>query len=367
MVHYRPGEAEMASEVLGLLEGAWQAEIVEWGFAAPLPDEGACGPDDRFDVFIWNGHIECYVDVIAENPNTPWWDFSSFMVVDPGGPYGGDLLDVTLAHELHHASQAAADWYDAWIVYEMTATAIEEWVHPDDNSWMALLEDFQARPDDALDRYDEYETWFMYGAALYLHFLNERYFASDPSFVATMWEGAKSPLDFQSDPEVNEPDYQDALDSMLQAAAGVSYLETVPEFARWRFFTGARDDGLHFAEGALFPPEAAVPMAHSLRPGDGPLWIDPEPMATGSLYVEVVADAPFEIQWSGDESVQWILQALPGLGPGSDGETIELNVGSAHVEVVNGQRVLVLTALPLGPYDPDDRTDARYGGTLTLP
>ncbi|RJQ56828.1 MAG: hypothetical protein C4530_14050 [Desulfobacteraceae bacterium] len=45
----------------------------------------------------------------------------------------------------------------------------------------------------------------------------------------------------KNDQTLNDPDFFDALDAMLKEK-GSSYLETVPEFSRWRWYTGDNID-----------------------------------------------------------------------------------------------------------------------------
>src|SRR5205807_8990803 len=109
-----------------------------------------------FDVFLWAGHDECFVDVIAEEASTTYDDRDAYLVVDPWGTYGGAILDTTVAHEFNHALQAADDWSDAAIVYEMTAVFVEDLVYDDDNQYVNQIVDFQAHPDWSLDHDDKY-------------------------------------------------------------------------------------------------------------------------------------------------------------------------------------------------------------------
>src|SRR5262249_3001145 len=162
------------------------------------------------------------------------------------GPYGGAILDTTVAHELNHAMQAADDWSDSAIVYEMTSVFVEDLVYDDDNQYVNQIVDFQAHPDWSLDHDDGYETWYMYGSALYLRFVRDHYVAGDGAFAGDMWMRLRSP--YGSD----EPDFEDALDAILRARAGVGFVDSVADFARWRYYTGAHDDGAHFREGATF-------------------------------------------------------------------------------------------------------------------
>lgn len=326
VVHYRSAEEEtMARDVLGYVEHSWEIETGPLHFRPPIDDAGRCGDDGDFDVYLWRGEEECYVDVVAENPATAWDDEVAYLVVDPWGPYGGPILDTTVAHELDHAMQAADDWSDAPLIYEATSAFIEDEVYDDDNEYVDQIVDFQAHPEWSVDRDDGYATWYMYGASLYLRFVRDRYFAGDASFIGDLWLGLRSPADD------NEPDFEDAFDQLLPTP----FKESVPEFARWRYYTGAHDDGAHFEEGASFaePTRAATIGAAG---GSVPLSI----MTYGSSYVDVAAgltasltDASSAVDWRLDTSV-----------PGT----------------------VIVTVLPIGAGDPDDRTDTLHHATLVL-
>ena len=196
-VHYElPGDAAMAAEVVALLDSSWAMEFGVLGFELPPSDGGACGEDDRFDVFLWRGEEECYVDIFAEVPETTWADYVPYMVVDPWGPYGGPILDSTLAHELNHAAQAGYDWDEPLSIFEMTATFMEDVVFDEDNEYRALLADFQRYPDWSIDSSDSPNkgngNFFLYGSALYLFYVRDRHFAGDASFTVDLWELSRS-------------------------------------------------------------------------------------------------------------------------------------------------------------------------------
>lgn len=356
LVHYRAADEEAtAREVLGYLEHAWDVEVGILGFRPPLDDTGQCGDDGALDVWLWRGSAECYVDVVGEHDATAHDDAYAYLVVDPWGPYGGAILDTTIAHELNHVLQASDDWSDSEIVYEMTATFVEDLVYDDDDQYVAQVADFQARPDWSLDRDDGYETWFMYGAALYLRFVRDRYFAGDASFVGALWQRLRSPAD------AAEPDFEDALDTILQDRAGVGFLDSAVEFAKWRVYTGARADAAHLEEGASF----AEPIrAAAVRTTGGQVAL--APMTLGTAYVDVTRQAgdPARIAISltgASSQVTWVVQLVPGAT--GDGDRLTL---PAEVDV-SGTRTLVVTALPRpGAADPDDRTDARRNATLVI-
>lgn len=357
-VHHRRGEEEMAERVAALLDRSWSVEVDQLGFRPPLPDGGRCGDDDGFDVFLWDGLRVAYADVIAENHETPHDDWFSYLALDPWGPYGGDILDSTVAHEFNHACQASDDWWDLPIAFEMTSVFVEDEVVDADNDYVTHLRAFQSRTDWALDHNDDYATWYMYGSGLYLTFLRDRYFAGDGRFAADLWLGMRSPAGD------NEPDLEDAIDQVLGAQAGVDFLDSAVEFAKWRWYTGDRDDGAHFEEGATWPDEAEVAVAGSASVADLPVDVEIAVMALGTAYVDL-GGGPVSVRLDGaDPGVAWVAQVVPGAA--GDGDLVDLTAGPVVVDATS-PRTLILVALPHPEdADPDDRTDAIFGATLHL-
>jgi hypothetical protein len=94
---------------------------------------------------------------------------------------------------------------------------------------------------------------------------------------------------------------------------------------------------------------------------------------TGSAYLAVkrenAAQVSFKLSLDADPSVKWVVQAVPGLDPASDGETVDLTPGSARVSFTpGGERTLILTALPKieSDFEPDAQTDIKYPVSLTI-
>lgn len=365
-VHYRtPAEEAIALDVVEYADQALDVMVDDLGFRAPLPDAVRCGPDARLDIFLWRGTSSVYTDVLGSNPATSWDDAPVYIVLDTDGFTAGEWLDATVAHELNHAIQAAYDWTDTTIIYEASSTFIEDVVHDDDDNYQYLMGDFQQNPDWSIDRDDGYETWFMYGFALYLHYLNERFFEGDPRFLVRMWEGLQSPE------WAGEPDFEDALDELL-ADHGRSFLDTVLEFQRWRWYVGERDDGRHLEEAGAFPEDATVAVEATVQAGVASSTTL-RPMMLGTMFVDVVGDAGDAIVVTLDRTggastnnVHWVVQALPGVG-GDDGETVDIDAGTP-VALVDGRRTLVVTAMPgtATNEDPDARTDQRFRVTLEV-
>ncbi len=340
----------------------------EWGYVPPPSDERLCGPDGAFDVFIWEGHRKCWVNIVSEDIVTPWGGRASFMLLDPWGPYGGDILGQTIAHEFNHATQAANDWHEIAISFEMTSVYIEQFFGP---ACSYCIEDFQSRPDWSLLWDDDYSTWYMYGSALYFCFIRDRYFESSEGFLPDLWLKVRNHPDLL----VNSPNLVDGLNTIL-APLGESFMDSVIAFARWRYYTGPRDDGKHFrhlpTEWLQLPflPESGVSV-NSLQAISGSYPIEPAPMVLGSVYLEIeqtdTSQKSFELSLVEplDQTVDWIVQVVPGISKDSDGNFVDLKGGNARIPFgPDGTRTLIITSLPRAPFDPDAQTGNRC--TLTV-
>jgi hypothetical protein len=354
----------MANQVLAAVENAWTMETKALGFWPPVSDQGLCGPNGAFDTFIWRSYRAADTSALAPNGATWWNDSSAYLTVDAWGPYAGEFLDATVAHELNHAMQAAYDWWETPIVFEMTSQFVEGLL-PETNSYRKLLSDYQQNPDWAFDFNDDYQTWYMYGSAIYLAYLRDAVFDGDARFVAEMWKRSRNR------PGKNEPDFEDALDSLLRQHARMSFHDSLIQFSRWRYYTSTRDDGRHFREGSTYPENSLVKIERRLRMTPQTVTMSPGPMKLGTQYVQLVRN-PGDPSWvmldfEGDPNVRWSVQVVPGLAHWQDGETLDLSSGSAKVSFGHlSERTLVILALPQGKDEPDNRNDSRYPYRFTL-
>ena len=366
LVHYRsPADEPVARQVLAFAEEGWAFHVGRLGFREPLGDGGKCGPDGAFDVFLWRGHEECFVDECADDASTAWDDHAAFMVVDPWGQYGGQALRETVVHEMAHACQAVDDWNESPILFEMSAVFTDEVFA--DSYVETYLEDFQAHSDWSIDRDDKYRTWYMYGAALYLHYLRDRWFGGDVAFLQELWHRLRSPAGVGD--TYNEPDFEDAIDALL-AEKGASFVESVADFGRWRWFTGKRDDGRHFrhfTHGQERLRRAPVLARRAVaRPGQT-VAVVPAPMMLGTTYLDLRRAGRGEVCVSlhGAKGARFVVQAVPGLDGVTDGETLDLASGPSPLRFAsNGRRTVLITATPLGKDDPETRTSRRYAARL---
>ncbi|HWR58807.1 MAG TPA: hypothetical protein VN328_07970, partial [Thermodesulfovibrionales bacterium] len=360
-VYYRSqGELGMAREVVRLLDDAWDKEMNTIGFTPPLryPPEGKsrCGQDASFAVFLWDGHRSCFVAPVDPEEKdflTPWGGLASYMILDAWGPYGIDRnnlinprnqLRQTIGHELNHASHAADDFHDIGIAYEMSATFIEQLYGPSDPD---LVADFQSKPEWSLLWYEYYGTWYLYGSALYMNFLRDKYFyeagrtndLENDRFLADLWRAVRN----TPDPKVNSPNWVDGINAIL-APKNSSFIESLEVFARWRYYAGDRDDGKHFRPWQLDwtmdrPSKEQMPFQKaatlkipSIVMADDKFVFD-GPMVLGNVYLEVARAeeeqtsfgltlpdpiTPGSRNYKGI-AARWMVQALPGIVSGSDG------------------------------------------------
>jgi hypothetical protein len=189
----------------------WFQQIDALGYRAPLSDESSPnGGTRKLDVYLDDlGSIEYFGYCTSDDPagtNPDVFAVSAYCVIDNDfaqSQYGTqhtsqEFLEVTSAHEFHHASQFAYDWReDAWLM-EGTAANIEETVYPavNDNVFFLELWSPLTRPSSPLDRggfgNSEYGSW------IFWRYLEEKV-AGDPSIVREIWERADASSDASPD------------------------------------------------------------------------------------------------------------------------------------------------------------------------
>jgi hypothetical protein len=344
-----PGDLAQAQRVIGYVEHSWQVEIDQLGFPAPIPSDST--GSKRLQIYLQRGADTAVEATRPAKIAGIWWDaWESYLSIDAWGKYGGEILDSTTAHEFNHALHAALDWYESPGFFETSATYIQDKVYPDDNDYLQQIEDFQQHPEWPIHYFDNYKTWYPYGACLYLHFLEHRYFANRKDFLAQIWKDSRNqprPFDPKTGypkPESNEPDWIDALEGLLPR--GTDYAQTVIEFARWRWYTGRNSDGKHFHEAHLLKPKGEVRLSGEIAINH-PSFTSAGPLLLGSEYLKIKRPASgqnLKLAFAGAAQARWVLQLVPGLSPDSDGDNIHTG------ETVNfgnlPERTLIITSLP---------------------
>lgn len=362
VVHYQDaGEHAMAQEVLGHVEHAWQVQIGA-GALPPLDDHGAAGPDGRFDVYLERGINEPYVVDVAPDDTTWYDDRATSMVLDPWGEYGGDKLEANVFHELRHASQASNDWWEHPHVFEADATLWEVAYYGFEQSPLAWV-DFQDHPEWTLFRAG-YQTWYMYGGALFLLFLSEHVFDGELGFTNEMWRRSRNAPGAEQHPALNEPDFVDALQVLLDAK-GRDLFDEVLCFARARWYTGARANG-SLPGGAVLPE--VKHRTHTRKAGARRTLVSVSPQLLGTSYVVVeratTDPAALWVSLSTSSQARFVVQVVGG---DAGDMTLDLEAGPARVHFGARPVTFAITALPAdGAFDPDLVGNASMNASLTL-
>lgn len=361
VVHYQAtADLAMAQTVQTAVEHAWAVQVTEQGARAPLDDGGAAGSDGRFDVYLDRGIDSLYVASVAANPATPYDDYSTAMVLDPWGQYGGAELAANVFHEFRHASQGADDWNEHIEVFEAEATFWETQYY----GYARLpyvWADYQAHPEWTPFKDDRYRTWFMYGGAMFWLYLRGHVFADSMAFANQVWAASRNPAG------TNEPDFADALDGVL-AVHGTTLFDQLVAFDRARWYTGARADGT-LESGAILPDVAAT--THTRASGAGHTTFQVGPQLLGTVYT-VVKRAPTDGTTARVSLVTTASGSRPVIqlvGQGASDRILALTAGGASTTVpyVNGQAVIAVTMLPAsGAFDPDTVGTQAIKATIAI-
>ena len=162
--------------LLQLIDSVYQYEIFYLGYPIP-PGDGAEGGDDKYDIYVQNlAGLYGYTQPETKVADSRW---TSFMVIDNdyGGGYyystGINGARVSVAHEFHHAIQvgnyapqnSSSPFRNGDVFfYEITSTAMEEFVFDDVNDYYAYMSSYFQNPETAMSLTDGYSLaiWNIY-------------------------------------------------------------------------------------------------------------------------------------------------------------------------------------------------------------
>jgi len=239
--------------VMAAAELSWAVEVDTMGFRQP-PDDGS-DPDGGdgsglYDIYVQDLGTSYYgyTGTGWTQPGAPLYDCSSYVVIDNdyqgfGYPDPIDPMKVTVAHEFNHACQMAHDYYEDLWYMECSAVWSEDEVFDAINDYVFYISYFVTYPYMTLE-WNDVTGARMYGSVIWNKFLSENY---GQGIVPDIWDACEN----SSSPSI------DVIASKLY-----SYTTTIKdefrEFAIWNWFTGTRDDGLHYEEGYLWPNPAVT-------------------------------------------------------------------------------------------------------------
>lgn len=223
------------------IDSAYNFEVTFLGYPPPPPDFGE-GGDDLYDIYIIN--LGDYGRTIDENViNEQQQNYTSFIEINNefGSEFfthGIDALQVTMAHELHHAIQfgyinrVSTDRF----FYEMTSTAMEEFVFDSVNDYYSWLlptsSSYFQRPETPLSSTSGYNS------AIWMIFLKD-VFGYD--IIKREWEMMKT------------------LRAMIAISQSLfeyesTFTKEFNKFAKWCYFTNYRSiPGTYFEEAPQYP------------------------------------------------------------------------------------------------------------------
>ncbi|MFA6596451.1 MAG: MXAN_6640 family putative metalloprotease [Ignavibacteriaceae bacterium] len=233
------------NELANAFDSSYSFEVNYLGFLPPPRDLGN-GGDDKYDVYVHSLHGDyggtSPEEEISSGSNT----FYSYIEMENGFvgyPTSGiAAAKVTAAHELHHAIQmgeyilrGSGDLVDDRYFYELTSTAMEEFVFDDVNDYYYYLKTggYFNFTDKAFGSNDGYNL------AIWNIFLKDKF---GYGIIKRQWELMRTYRALE------------AVDRSLVEKQS-SFLEAYKEFGLWTFYTSYRAvPGLFFDEAANYPP-----------------------------------------------------------------------------------------------------------------
>lgn len=245
-IHYNTSGSDVPGydiqEAAKAADSSYRYEVQYLGFLPPPGDAGA-GGDSLYDIYILNlGGVYGYTEIEDEiSPGSR--TYYSYIYIDNDflGFYtaGIEAARVTLAHEIHHAIQIGryilrkqgVSFLDTYF-YELTATAMEEFVFDSVNDYYGYQNSFFTSPDKPLPQQSGYNS------AHWNIFLVEKF--KDISILRHQWELMRHyrPLE--------------AVQYSL-TERGSSFAAAWQSFAEWCYFTGYRYKSGYFEEGMYYP------------------------------------------------------------------------------------------------------------------
>ena len=299
-VHYSSSAGlDAADLVLGYAETAWAQQVVGAGFPEPTAedDEGTRHPG----LWIYVNPDASYDtgQPIGDNPDTPRTDCTTRVIVKTLSPDW--YLPLVVSHETSHALEFSSDCGEAMFAWENTTNAMTTILDPEGTAYASyFLPTFQQYPYHGFDCVfftSQEKAYFHYGASLFQIFLEDRYGDYDGKLIASLWSTAQqngtvttvSPYGEANMTVPNSPDLLEAMDTVLQGKE-TTLGEAFVEFARWRYFVGSRDDGMHFRHGADWADCELAVDRPTLTLAELPLVAtapNHPPNAYGSSYLEL--------------------------------------------------------------------------------
>ncbi len=288
------GVPDYVNRCAEICDFSWATEVDGMGYLAP-PFDGATGGDDRYDIYLhsWYGSWGTTWPESACNQYEGYNSLTSYIYLHPtyeGQGYADPTvpLKVTAAHEFMHAIQLTYDRYmSEWWWGEQQAVWMSEVVYDELNGYLQGLDRFFSVPHKSLTTQN---GGFEYAACVWPMCLGQRF--GDDVMRQILDTSAHTSMIY-------------AIDDVL-VGHGSSLAEEFRRFTEWNYFTGSRDDGQHYEEGAYFPEIAIEAVCNTFPVLEAPTAHAPEVLACN--YVRFVPHGTQEdllVAFHGDPGTSW--------------------------------------------------------------
>ncbi len=297
----REEDEDRCPAILEQIERAWEVQVEEIGFNAPVPDE-----DGLLDVYLTregtSGGAYAYGPSIDAVSGDGKMSTAAYIALD--FTISDEEMPGYTVHEFNHVLQYATDFTEpTYMIWESLASAAERWTLPEVDVLAEYAKDFQETPwlgvlGDGNFLWDEYGLWsyYEYGGYVWAFHLDETWGDGQGSGGRDLWAFAAQ------EGEVNEPDVLDAWDELsgdwrealldLSLARARMGTERAPEWAPW--------------SGRGFQPAVEAELTATALPATVSPTVGP--YETGVVYVRVgdlPAGARLQGQVESEAGVEW--------------------------------------------------------------
>jgi len=339
-VHYTTSGSDAttlayAESVAVFAESCWARGAAK-GWINPPSDYGV-GGSDLFDIYCrYSGNLGAYGVCVPDTVNTAsypdgycsWVEVCVDSVPQPFTRYG--RLKALVAHEFHHAVQIAYTNFESpkWAFYENTSVWNEDVLWPGHGTLYWRNRNPSSYTTNPLNNtyYSTISTGstYEYPGGLWALFLTE-YFSS--TNMREIWERCGSHTGSHMTGDI---------DSILKRDFGIDLATAYGHYGIWRYFTGDRDDGLHYTQAERCTT-AKLLRTHSSYPasGDEGTWDPYGPGGMDLISFTTNGSQDLTITFNGQNSYVW----------------------RAYVVTLRGSTM----------YEQRIILDANYDGSITIP
>ncbi|HSW54763.1 MAG TPA: T9SS type A sorting domain-containing protein [Ignavibacteriaceae bacterium] len=309
----------------------------------PPPDDNR-GGDNRYDIYLVD---ETYPDIQGSRGITSWeiignWNYEwapSFILII--NTLQDNDLKMVVAHEFNHASQLAYTYKDLYI---NNGQKIDTWFYENTAVWIAEMTynyaynyyqryfgvDPLRYPELGIHSNAPDLGWYNYAGFLWPKFLAE--WRNDNDIIRKIWNRMGI---IQGENIFND------INIILLSQYSSNLNQAVRYYAEWRYFTGTRDDGMHFLNAIDLPTSTIYNQTQSQRiDGFG-----------GTRFIQFnPTEEIIEINFNGDDAVSWSAHVIEHKYiPPSINKSIALNsVYEGSIEAITeGCQYIVLTPILL--------------------